>query len=341
MISSQRSTRHKLPFAGLLILLLGAGLLLVPFTTGCSGKKGTKSAKTTSGKKGKKTTKGSPKKDGKTTAKSAKPAAPAVFTRLTSYEGISFDAPFEVGETELLVAIDPSRGVRIYDTKRLPEGKIVLDGSTLHIIRIETKKQYETEQEAAAACEERKAALEKSTGLSPMIGTNGITFTEMASGGKGRSIQLIHSGVTVRENVFVQAMPKAIASSGKPIQGLFGLALGQPIPQEKIDERGIVLFIPDSPREEFTEYSYFNDELLNVQSITVKSDPERKFSLAEALEVSRWLEKTFAMKMSYEGESAESGVFRYSKNGRMLELRWMDGKLTISARTSLPSGKKI
>ena len=343
MKSFLKSPGRMFPFSGLLIMLIGAGILLTPFMSGCSGKKGSKSTKTASGKKGKKTAKGgtkktAAKKGGKAAAKKSS-SIPAVFTKLTSYEGISLDAPFEAGENEHLVKIDPSMGIRIYDTKKLPEGKIVLDTVTLRIIRIETKKQYETEQEATAAYEERKAALEKSISLPPMAGMNGISFTEMAADGKGRSLQLIHSGRTVQEKVFAQAMPKTVVSAGKPIQGLFGLALGKPIPQNMVDERGIVLFLPDNPREEFTEYSYFNDENLNVHSITVKSDPARKFSFAEALAVVRLLEEMYSMKMSYDGESTTSGVFRYSRAGRMLELRWKDGKLTVSARISLPGEK--
>ena len=77
-----------------------------------------------------------------------------------------------------------------------------------------------------------------------------------------------------------------------------------------------------------------------MQSILVKSDPDRIIGLTEALAVAAWLEEQFAMKMSYDVESTGAGLFRYSSEGRVLELRWQDGKLTLSARISVSDRKK-
>lgn len=354
MIFSPKSARRMFPFSVFPILLLSAGIFLMPLVSGCSGKKNQKTAKNVSKKKAaKKRGKGSPKKtaakkgapSGKTEAKkTAKPAeipsVPAVFTRLTSYEGISLEEPFEAGETELLMKIDPAKGIRILTTEKLSEGKLVLDASTLRIIRLETKKQYETEKEAAAAFEKRQEALKKSIDLLPVRSPKVVAFTEMISDGRGRTLKVILSGSTVQEIVTVQAMPSAVVPAGKPIHGVFGLTLGMPAPDNMIDKNAMFQFFPDDRRDEFKTFNYYNDEKGNVQSILVKSDPDRIIGLTEALAVAAWLEEQFAMKMSYDVESTGAGLFRYSSEGRLLELRWQDGKLTLSARISVPDRKK-
>lgn len=334
MIFSLKSARRAFSLPKLLNLLFCAGLLLMPLNSGCSGKKAPKQTKGSSKKSAAKSSK-------KAKAKTKEPEIPAAFVHLNSYEGIPLGVPFEAGKTEVLVKIDPARSARIYSTERLPEGKIFIDAVTLRIIRIETKKQYGSEQEASDAFEKRKISLEKSIGLPPFRNQKGVSFTEMTSSGKGRSIQLIYSGRTVQEIVATQGKRNFLVPAGKPIQGLFGLVLGKPIPKDRIDNNGMVHFLPDEPFDEFTDYTYFNDESLNVQAITAKSAPERTFSLEEALTIARRLEDTFAMKMSYEGESAVSGVFRYLREGRIVELRWKDGKLTLSVRVSLPGKRKI
>ena len=333
MIFSPRPAKLRFPVSGFSILLLCAGILLTPLLPGCSGKKNPKATQTVK----KKSAGGKPKK---APAKPAVPAVPAVFTRLTSYEGISLDKPFEYGESETLVKIDPSKGIRICTTERLPGGKLILEAGTLQIIRLETKTQYEDEKKASAAFEARKAALEKSLGLPPMQGARGVTFVEMISDGRGRSLQLIRTGSAVQEIVNARAMPRFAVPAGKPIHGLFGLTLGMPIPEKRIRRNDLIRFRPDNPRDEFADYIYYNDERGNVQSILMKSDPDRTISLAEALAVAAWLEETFAMKMSYDSENAASGMFRYSREGRVLELRRQDGKLTLSVRISIPDRKK-
>lgn len=353
MTFSLKSAKRLFPFSGFSVLLLCAGIFLLPLASGCSGKKKSRSARSFFKKKPvKKTVKGKQKKaaaaepvavkqkSGKTAAKSAKIAIPAVFTRLTSYEGISLDAPFAVGETEFLEKIDPARGIRVFRTERLPEGKIILDAATLRIIRLETKKRYETEKDAAAAFEARKTALEKSIGFPPVRGAGGVIFTEMVSDGRGRSLQINLSGSTMQEIISAQAMPRAVVRAGRPIYGLFGLTLGRPIPDDMINKSEMLRFYPVSPRDEFFIYNYFNDEMGNVQNILVKSDPDRKIGLVEVLATAGWLEETFAMKMSYEVDNAGAGLFRYSSGGRMLELHWQNGKLTLSARIALPDKKK-
>lgn len=332
--------------SGLSVLLLCAGVLLMPLASGCSGKKNSKQ----SGKQAKKPGKGSPKKapakkgsakKGSASGKPAAPAVPAVFTCLTSYEGISLEKPFEYGETEFLVKIDPVKGIRICTTSRLPEGKLILEADTLQIIRLETTTQYEDEKKASAAFEARKAALEKSLKLPSMPSGKGVSFTEMISDGRGRKLQLNLSGSTVQEIVTARDMPRASVPVGKPVHGVFGLTLGMPIPRKMVDENAMILFHPDPGRSEFTVYKYFNDEKGNVQTILAESDPEqRAFSQAEALEVASWLEEKFAMKMSYDSEGPGTGVFRYSSEGRALELLLQDGKLTLSARISRPDKKK-
>jgi len=332
------STRRPFPLFSLLTVLC-AGILLMPLVAGCSGKKDPKAGKTVSKKK---SAKGNAKKTGKASAKTAaaKDSKPAAFTWLASYESIPLDAPFEPGETETLMKIDLAKGISLYETERFPGGKIILNAATNRIIRIEVKKQYETEQEATAAFEGRKSALEKVIGLPPIPQMQGVGFSETTASGEGRNIQLIHSGRTVFEVVSVSAMPKNPAvPEGKPVQRLFGLELGKPIPEGMINEDGMMLFYPDYPRAEFKIYNYFNDAEGYVQTIMAKSDPARTISLAETLDVVRWLEEKFAMKMSYEGESAVSGVFQYTKGNRIVDLRWKDGKLTLSARI-LSSGKK-
>lgn len=345
MIFTTRSAKHLFSLYGIPVLLLCAGILLMPLASGCSGKKGPKPAKNVSQKKPSK--KAPAKKVGKTgkpAAKSAKksavPAVPAVFTKLTSYEGISLNDPFRIGEPDFLLKIEPAKGIRVFDTERLPGGKIVLDNTTLRIVRLETKKEYGSEEEASAAFEERKKVLEKSTGLSPLQGARGVSFTEMISDGRGRNLQLILSGSVVQEIVTAQAMPRAAAPAGKPIQGLFGLTLGMPIPPKQIDHNAMLLFHPDPARSEFTKYTYFNDEMGNVQSIQAASDPDRTICQEEALAVAEWLEEKFAMKMSYDGERNGSGVFRHSSQGRVLELRWKEGKLSLTAQISRPAKKK-
>ena len=347
MIFSRRSARRKSTLSGLPVLLLCAGVLLMPLASGCSGKKAPKQSgkqtKKTAGKQAKGSPKKAPAKKGsaKKGDASGKPAIPAVFTRLTSYEGISLEKPFESGESEFLVKIDPVKGIRICTTERVPGGKLILDASTLQIIRLETKTQYEDEKKAAAAFEARKAALKKSLDLPPIQGGRGVTFAEMISDGRGRSLQLILSGSTVQEIVAAREMPRSFVPVGKPVHGLFGVTLGMPIPRKMVDESAMILFHPDPGRSEFSVYKYFNDEKGNVLTILAESDPEKRaYSPAEALELAMWLEEKFAMKMSYDSEGPASGVFRYSSEGRALELLLQDGKLTLSARISRPDKKK-
>jgi len=331
------SSKRMFPLLGLLAVLC-SGLLLTPMLSGCS-KKDTKAAKTAPKKKGgKAAAKKAPAKKAKTPAKTAaasKPAVPAVFTMLTAYEKIPLDKPFEPGETETLMSIDPVKGISICETERLPDGKITLNTATGQIIRIESKKQYENEQEATTAFEGRKTALEKSLGLPPIRQMQGVVFSEITAAGEERSVHLLRSGRTVFEVVSVSPMPKnPSVPAGKPILSLFGLELGKPIPEKLINEDGMLLFYPDYPRAEFTIYNYFNDAEGNVQSIMAKSDPARSVALPEVMVVVRWLEEKFVMKMSYEGEDALAGVFQYSKDGRIVDLRWKSGKMTLSARIS-------
>lgn len=327
------SSKRPFPLFTLLTILC-AGLLLTPLLTGCS-KKDPKAAKTAAKKKG---TKGTAKKTGKAPAKpagktAAKPAKPAAFTWLVSYENIPLNVPFEPGETETLMKVDPVKGISLYETERFPGGKIMLNAATNRIIRIEVKKKFGTEQEATAAFEARKGALEKAIGLPPIPQMQGVGFSETTASGEGRSIQLIHSGPTVFEVVSVSDMPKnPVVFEGRPVNSLFGLELGVPIPEKMVNENGMMLFYPDYPRSEFKVYNYFNDSEGKVQTVMAKSDPARTIYQAEVLDVVRWLEEKFAMKMSYEGESAVAGVFQYSKGSRGLDLRWKDGKLTLSAR---------
>ena len=328
------SSKRVFPLLGLLAVLC-SGILLTPLLTGCS-KKAPKATKTAAKKKG---TKGPAKKPAAKTGQPAKtapkPSKPAAFTRLTTYEGIPLGVPFEMGETECLMKIDPAKGISVCETERLPDGKITLNASTGRIIRIESKKQYETEQEATTAFEGRKAALEKAVGLPPIRQMQGVVFTEITATGEERNILLICSGRTVYELVSVSAMPKdPPVPAGKPVAGLFGLELGKPIPEKLINESGMMLFYPDYPREEFTIYNYFNDAEGKVQTIMAKSNPSRTIYLPEVMVVVRWLEEKFVMKMSYEGEGALAGVFQYSKDGRIVDLRWKDGKMTLSARIS-------
>lgn len=339
------SVKRAIPFLGLLTVL-GTGILLTPMLSGCS-KKDPKAAKTAAKKK--KGGKGTAPKKGKTagkpaaktaSAKAAVPALPTTFSRLTSCAGIPLDVPFEMGETEVLLKVDPAKGISVCETERLPGGKITLNTATQCIVRIEMKKQYETDQEAAAAFEERKKALEKSTSLPPIRQMQGVAFSEILAPGKERSILLIRADRTVYEVFSVSPMPKASsASSGKAVQGLFGLELGRPIPEDKIDESGMMLFYPDYPREEFKVYNYFSDGEGNVQAIMAKSDPQRTIYRGETQAVARWLEEKFAMKMSYEGEGPTAGVYQYAKGGRMVDLRWKDGKLTLSVRILTPERK--
>ena len=327
------STGRPFPLFRLLTVLC-AGILLTPLVTGCSGKKNPKAGKAAFQKKQAKGT----KKGKGAAAKSS--SGSAVFTRLVLYEGISLNDPFHMGEAEILMKIDPAKGIKVCETGRLPGGKITLNAATGRIIRIEAKKQYETDQEAVSAFGERKAALEKVIGMPLIRQAQGEGFSETIASGEERSIQLILSGCTVHEVVTVSAMPKnPSVPEGEPVLSLFGLELGKPIPKNMINEDGMMLFYPDYPREEFKIYNYFNDREGNVQTIMAKSDPKQILTREDLLEVVGWLEEKFAMKMSYEGESAVSGVFRYSKDDRIVELRWKDEKLTVSARI-LNSGKK-
>lgn len=339
MIFARGSARRKISLSGFPVLLLCAGILLMPLVSGCSGKKDPKQ----SGKQTKKAGKvGSKKVPAKKGSAKKEPVIPAVFARLTSYEGIPLDKPFEYGESETLVKIDPVKGIRVCTTARVPRGELVLDAATLRIISLKSETQYESEKEAAAAFGKREAALKQSLALPSMQqGAKGVSFTEMISDGRGRKLQLILSGSTVQEKVETFPVPRASVPAGKPIRGVFGVTLGMPIPRKMVDESAMILFHPDPARSEFSVYKYFNDERGNVQTILAESDPEKQaFSQADALAVAEWLEEMFAMRMSYDSEGAGSGVFKYSSEGRALELRWQDGKLTLSARISRPDKKK-